>query len=272
MDNNFMKDNRDRYTFGLEEILQQTCLKYNYEKLKDYRDPCSPLYDSDEKTQYLKILKNYCDTQKHKVDLVLQTMGFSLSDYKCNKGNKGKICYEIPIIIAELIYVIAKEDSARGSAVSKLKNDNENLTSKEKLLFRQKLFEELKKDYLSNDNDSLQITSIRNVCDEILGKHSYLQQVYSKLDSAVNQLETIKKRLYAPLIPYDKNLEIVLTAFDNQINKGTEKSDLEKLNFDLNIFAGSDEKIYDANEFDSEIEELTSAIEKLCKKMSLVLS
>lgn len=187
MNDEFAKNDLFRhFYFNLEEILNQACPSYNYEKNKEYHDPDSLMYkDNENKARYLKTLKNDCDTQQKKVKLVLEAIGFDLEYYK------NGISYLLPPIIAELIYVIAKEDSSRDSIISNLKNNKvERLSYEERLSLEIKLFEEIKKDcdiYKVHLNETEGITindyDVINACDTIIKHHNYLLQVYKDLNS-----------------------------------------------------------------------------------------
>lgn len=275
MNDEFAKNDLFRhFYFNLEEILNQACPSYSYEKTKEYRNSDSQIYnDVKGKTCYLKTLKNDSDTQQKKVKFVLEVIGFDLEHYK------NGVSYLLPPVIAELIYVIAKEDSSRNSTISNLKNNKaEKLSYEERFSLEIKLFEEIKKDcdiYITHLNNTENVIvndyDVINACDTIIKHHNYLLQVYDSLNLLSEKIDKLKKGLHIPIIPYYENFGRFTTIYD-RIKSGEEhptvfSDTLKALKFDLDVFAFS-AQFCEYGEFDNEIANVNKAIDELQGKIN----
>ncbi len=262
MNSDFMKENRFRKYFNLQEILEQANEMYDYNLVKEYKDICN--LKTAESEKYLKQLKFYCDTKKKLVKKILSIFNIKLDKYKVGKN------YEIPILLAELIYVIATEESSDGSVLSKLNTNKENLLKyEEHIKFKEKLLEQVKQDYPEFSED----------CDEILIQHHYLLNVYNQIDDILKKFkdntgtiikdleEDILKKMYAPFIPFDYELEKVVDFMDNVFSSDTKDDALHQLSLDIKVLSISNDRIYDLNEFEDKISAVKKAQEELNEQL-----
>lgn len=221
MNSEFIAANKDKYTFGLEEILNQTYPRYDYGTLSEYRNRDSLSYYSKDKPSCLKHLKNHCDTQQAKVDAVLTAIGCELPAFRSGRR------FEIPILIAELIYVLSTSDSSKGSAVSKLKT-GEQLSIEEKDSLMRDLLTELANDYGTDDDCDPISQGIRESCTRI---REYCQQplrLYDRLRKVQEQLALIMQEI-STHVPV---LDIPCHSLPKE-GKKEEKTVMEKLQRDL---------------------------------------
>lgn len=267
MDKKFMEKNRNKVTFNLDEILSQTSYFYDYDLGKKYSKRNIYADPKDEKTieekkakkEYIRKLRNHCDTEKEKVKLALKSMGINLEDFKENNR------YKIPISVAELIYIISKEDSSINSVTSKLKtNKRGNISPEERIRLNIQVFNEIKQDYCDNK-------AIIKKCDEILENHSYLlNTVLKELNELQNQLNSIISGLYIPLTSYADGHKDVYRhlIFRKQKNR---YDTLKNTEVEVALLINGSGIICDPGEYDDELADAKEAINNLREKMILAL-
>ena len=221
MNSEFIAANKDKYTFGLEEILNQTCPRYDYGTLSEYRNRDSLSYYSKDKPSYLKQLKNHCDTQQAKVEAVLTAVGCDTSAFRSGRR------FEIPILIAELIYVLSMSDSSKGSAVSKLKTGKQ-LSIEEKDSLMRDLLTELADDYGTDDDRDPIAQGIRESCERMQEYRIQQLRMFDRLRKLREQLDLIMQEFCARMSVLD-----IPCHSSPEEGKEEEKTAMEKLQRDL---------------------------------------
>jgi len=265
MNDKYMSDseNRNKYYYNLDEILCQTCYTFDYEKSKLYRDRIeweyrlikssdSPKLQKD-KDDYFRILSNHCDTKKKIVKSVLSQLGFDLDDYKDGSH------YKIPIMVAELIYIIANHDSSRGTTLSNIHTKGvDSLNEKEKFILKRMLLNEVKKDF----------PELSTKCEKLLQLHEYMYLVRAEIGSMIQQLKIMQDKLYLPIIPYDSNVDTAIKFLSSNIEPNLSTL----LNRDLSVFEYSTDRVFEYGEFDDVIIQTKKSIDNLGEELYFVLN
>lgn len=245
MTEEFMKANPEKYYFDYKELILQSLTEYEtaetfYERIQKVLPKC---------------LKNL------QIDIKL----FETSHKR----------YKIPILFAEIIYIIVREaakDSSTNSFVSLLKNNKFNkLSFDNKLKFVTMVFDELKKDYPSH------IEFIEKV------EFNFLYPYYNVKDlmNFCYELNQIKKLIELPLIGYDDEIndffhglftqvsEKVKEEYKEQYNKHIEHAG-HQLVEQLWSLRGSTYLLLQDNELDECFEKIKSDIENLKQVLTRV--
>lgn len=141
---------------------------------------------------------------QRKVKKVMENLGINIEKYKDQKGN-----YKIPILFAEMIYVLAKtfsENTSKNSFASYLfKNEFELPSTDDKKELINSTFEELKKDY-------------PHISEKANKRQMEFMYPYNKIDTlnnCITQLTDIKNSIETPIIGYD---EAVYNKWDDFLN------------------------------------------------------
>lgn len=198
MTEEFMKANPEKYYFNFREIILQAVPEYVN---KDIEEALKKLTDSEDfsEKQKRKIIKEnenlYYDPTQKKIKKAMKNLGFDTDLYKDENNH-----YKIPIIFAEMIYILAKNlasNSAKGSFASRLiSNDLKKPTPKEKKNFINDVFEELKKDYPHIASKATEMQK------ELLYPYNKIKQI----ENVIKDLNTIKNSIEIPLISFDEKI------------------------------------------------------------------
>lgn len=206
MTEEFMKANPEKYYFNFKEIIIQTLPKSYKERIKKEIEFATNItHFESEKYNPATIIENeYCDPLQRKVKKVMENLGVNIEKYKDQKGN-----YKIPILFAEMIYVLTKafsENTSKNSFASYLFNNKFKLSSpdnKKELI--NSTFEEFKKDYphISEKANKMQM------------EFMYPYNKIDTLNNYITQLTDIKNSIETPIIGYD---EVIYNKWDDFFN------------------------------------------------------
>lgn len=238
MNKDFVKNNPNKYYYDYEEIISQC----NY-----YGEDSGPFYDRMYKI-VSPALKNL------NIDIKL----FQVKDKQ----------YQIPILFAEIIYIIvdsAAMNSRKNSFASKLKNNKFNdLSFDEKCIFIMSVFSELKKDYPEFEE------RIEKV------EFDFLYPYYNVKDlmNFIGELKQIINMIDLPLIGYDNTIYNEIHSMFTEIGKGIDDNNKELYNNMINhaghklieqlcALRGSTYLLMPDNELNECFETLKNDIEKL---------
>lgn len=206
MTEEFMKANPEKYYFNFKEIIVQTLPKSYRERIEkeiEFATNVTP-FESEKHNPATTIENEYCDPMQRKVKKVMENLGINIEKYKDQKGN-----YKIPILFAEMIYVLAKtfsENTSKNSFASYLfKNEFELPSTDDKKELINSTFEELKKDYphISEKANKMQI------------EFMYPYNKFDKIKEYIKHLEKIQNSIGIPMIGYD---EILYNKWDDFFN------------------------------------------------------
>jgi len=206
MTEEFMKANPEKYYFNFKEIIVQTLPKSYRERIEkeiEFATNVTP-FESEKRNPATTIENEYCDPMQRKVKKVMENLGINIEKYKDQKGN-----YKIPILFAEMIYVLAKtfsENTSKNSFASYLfKNEFELPSTDDKKELINSTFEELKKDYphISEKANKMQI------------EFMYPYNKINKIKEYIKHLEKIQNSIGIPMIGYD---EILYNKWDDFFN------------------------------------------------------
>jgi len=206
MTEEFMKANPEKYYFNFKEIIVQTLPKSYRERIEkeiEFATNVTP-FESEKRNPATTIENEYCDPMQRKVKKVMENLGINIEKYKDQKGN-----YKIPILFAEMIYVLAKtfsENTSKNSFASYLfKNEFELPSTDDKKELINSTFEELKKDYphISEKANKMQI------------EFMYPYNKFDKIKEYIKHLEKIQNSIGIPMIGYD---EILYNKWDDFFN------------------------------------------------------
>lgn len=255
MDIRFLDDNKNRLYFSAKEIIEQTAPGYDYEKVKEAKENILVDYEKENSKSYLLSLKNYYSTKVNLVKNILVKFNIDLDKYKADGD------YSVPVMMAELIYVISKMDSSKGSIISNV-NTKKQIQYSDYFEFKKALLNEIQKDY----------PEFHDICDEMLTEHNYLQEVHKQINDIIDEIKNeILDRMYAPFVPMDDNIEQVIKFMNNAILDDSQENVSNQLKNDLLMLSGSLEKVYEPSEYDDKIQAVYKAVNELKEAMFLIL-
>lgn len=217
MTEEFMKANPEKYYFNFKEIIVQTLPEYYKQRIKkeiEFATNKTP-FESEKHNPATTIENEYCDPLQRKVKKVMENLGVNIEKYKDQKGN-----YKIPILFAEMIYVLAKtfsENTSKNSFASYLfKNEFELPSPDDKKELINSTFEELKKDYphISEKANIMQME---------------FMYPYNKIETIKEYIEHLKKiqnSIGMPMIGYDEILYNTWSDIFNNSKDGIENEEL----------------------------------------------
>ena len=173
MTEEFMRENKEKTHFNYAEIINQV-----------YPEEFS---SNDNENEYYR-------TRMEIISKILKNLGIDMNIYEISYNK-----YEIPIHLAELIFVIAKwieeNGSYQNSTISYLKrNKLSNVSIDDKIAIISNYFDEIAKDY----------SAISPLCDFV--KKDFLTPYfhYMSLDLIIDKLISIRNTIELPLISYNK--------------------------------------------------------------------